>query len=47
LEDIIDHELTITSEIADSLQISGSTISRNLNKLKDLKAIYVISKGKK
>jgi DNA-binding transcriptional regulator LsrR (DeoR family) len=46
LGDIIDHELTIASEIADRLQISGSAISRNLTKLRDLKTIYVTSKGK-
>lgn len=46
LEDIVKHEPTIASEIADRLQISESTISRNLNKLKDLKAIDVNSKGK-
>lgn len=46
LEDIIKYEPTIASEIADRLQISESTISRNLNKLKDLKAIDVTSKGK-
>jgi DNA-binding MarR family transcriptional regulator len=37
---------TIASEIADHLQISESTISRNLDKLRDLKAIYATSKGK-
>jgi DeoR/GlpR family transcriptional regulator of sugar metabolism len=47
LEYIIEHGPTIASEIADLVQISESTISRNLNKLRDLKAIYVISKGKK
>jgi CRISPR-associated protein Csa3 len=46
LEDIIKYEPTIASEIADRLQTSESTISRNLNKLRDLKAIDVISKGK-
>lgn len=46
MEDIIKHEPTIASEIADRLQISESTISRNLTKLKDLKAIDVNSKGK-
>jgi hypothetical protein len=45
LGDIIDHELTIASEIDDRLQISGSIISRNPTKLRDLKAIYVIGKG--
>lgn len=46
LEDIAKNEPTIASEIADRLQISESTISRSLNKLKDLKAIDVNSKGK-
>lgn len=46
LKDIAKNEPTIASEIADRLQISESTISRNLNKLKDLKAIDVDSKGK-
>lgn len=46
LEDIAKNEPTIASEIADHLQISESTISRSLNKLKDLKAIDVNSKGK-
>jgi CRISPR-associated protein Csa3 len=46
LEDIVKYEPTIASEIADRLQISESTISRNLTKLKDLKAIDVDSKGK-
>lgn len=46
LEDIVKHEPTIASEISGRLHISESTISRNLNKLKDLKAIDVDSKGK-
>ena len=46
LEDIVKHEPAIASEIADRLQISESTISRNLTKLKDLKAIDVDSTGK-
>jgi CRISPR-associated protein Csa3 len=46
LEDIVKHEPTIASEIADRLQISESTISRNLNKLKELRAIDVNHKGK-
>ncbi|MFZ2497403.1 CRISPR-associated CARF protein Csa3 [Methanosarcina sp.] len=46
LEDIIKYEPTIASEIADRLQISESTISRNLNKLKELKAINVNHQGK-
>ena len=46
LEDIVKHEPTIASEIADRLQISESTISRNLNKLKELKAIDVKHQGK-
>ncbi len=46
LKDIAKNEPTIASEIADRLQISESTISRNLNKLKDLKAVDVDSKGK-
>ncbi|RPJ78529.1 MAG: CRISPR locus-related DNA-binding protein [Alphaproteobacteria bacterium] len=46
LEDIINHEPTIASEIADRLQISESTVSRNINKLKELKAIDVEHQGK-
>ncbi|MGB9929168.1 MAG: CRISPR-associated CARF protein Csa3 [Methanosarcina sp.] len=46
LEDIIKHEPTIASEIAERLQISESTISRNLNKLKELKVINVDNQGK-
>lgn len=46
LEDIVKYEPTIASEIADRLQISESTISRNLNKLKDLRAIDVDHQGK-
>lgn len=46
LEDIVKYEPTIASEIAARLQISESTISRNLNKLKELKAIDVLHQGK-
>ena len=46
LEDILKHEPTIASEIAERLQISESTISRNLNKLKELRAIDVNHQGK-
>ncbi|MHB8100912.1 MAG: CRISPR-associated CARF protein Csa3 [Methanosarcina sp.] len=46
LQDIVTHEPTIASEIADRLQISESTISRNLNKLKELRAIDVNHQGK-
>lgn len=46
MEDIVKHEPTIALEIADRLQISESTISRNLTKLKDLNAIDVNNKGK-
>jgi CRISPR-associated protein Csa3 len=46
LEDIVKHEPTKASEIADRLQISESTISRNLNKLKELRAIDVNHQGK-
>lgn len=46
LEDIAKYEPTIASEIADRLQVSESTISRNLNKLKDLRAIDVNHQGK-
>lgn len=46
LEDIVKNEPTIASEMAERLQISESTISRNLNKLKELRAIDVNHKGK-
>lgn len=46
LEDIINHEPTTASEISNRLQISESTVSRNLGKLRDLKAISVVHEGK-
>ena len=46
LEDIVKNEPTIASEMAERLQISESTISRNLNKLKELRTIDVNHKGK-
>ena len=46
LEDIVKNEPTIASEMAERLQISESTISRNLNKLKELRAIDANHKGK-
>jgi CRISPR-associated protein Csa3 len=46
LEDIVKHEPTIASEIAERLQTSESTVSRNLNTLKELRAINVNHQGK-
>jgi CRISPR-associated protein Csa3 len=46
LRDIVKHEPTIASEIAERLQTSESTVSRNLNTLKELRAINVNHQGK-